>query len=109
MRCYKLINFLISYEIISLFTPDRVKLDPFAYLLVRGGAQFQTTCSPQGHLYFSEKVFRLTNILERTFNKQKCDQRIGKCYSRLRDCLRLQLTSHLMVGEDQYLTFFQVW
>ena len=40
MRCYKLLNFLISYEIISLFTPDRVKLDPFWYLLVRGGAQF---------------------------------------------------------------------
>ena len=69
MRCYKLVNFLISYEIISLFTPDRIKLDPFTYLLSRGGGQFQTTCSPMGHLYFSEKVFRLTNILERTMNK----------------------------------------
>lgn len=73
MRCYKLVNFLISYDIISLFTPERIKIDPYVYLLARGGGVFQTTCSPMGHLYFSEKVFRLTNILERTFNKQKCD------------------------------------
>ena len=29
MRCYKLVNFLISYEIIALFTPEYVKIDPF--------------------------------------------------------------------------------
>ena len=37
LRCYKLVNFLISYEIISLFTPERIKIDPFVYLLCRGG------------------------------------------------------------------------
>ena len=37
MRCYKLINFLIIYDIISMFEPEQVCIDPFQYLLMRGG------------------------------------------------------------------------
>ena len=73
MRCYKLVNFLVIYDILSMFQPERVKIDPFTYLMVRGGGQLQTTCSPSGDLYYSEKVFRLTNCLERSIDKQKCD------------------------------------
>ena len=39
-RCYTLLVNLISYELLALFQPEIIKLNPFKILLIKGGGMF---------------------------------------------------------------------
>ena len=47
-RCHLLSFALIWWELFALFTPDQIKVDLFDILCCRGGACFQTYCTPCG-------------------------------------------------------------
>ena len=87
---------LIIFEMFALFTPKKIKIDPFCLLKVRGGGMFHGFLRPDGKmtrdLVLMRKYFLGEHkAVKKRWNQYKeymCDPRIKNTYARLRDVLK---------------------
>jgi len=84
-RCHLLAFTLVWWELYALFTPEQIKIDIFDLLCSRGGACFQTYCTPCGLLQTDRKEFRCNFMTKRHSNSQLyVSDQVSEAYKRFR-------------------------
>ena len=77
---------LVWWELYALFAPDQIKIDIYDLLCSRGGALFQSYCTPCGLHVTERKEFRRKFMTERRGRNTKlfATEEISDAYKRFR-------------------------
>ena len=57
-RCYFLARIMLVFELVAIFAPEEITIDPFELFKTKGGLIFNAWCGPTG--FAGEALFRFT-------------------------------------------------
>ena len=57
-RCYFLARSMLVFELVAIFAPEEISIDPFELFKTKGGLMFNAWCGPTG--FAGEALFRFT-------------------------------------------------
>jgi len=105
---------LVWWELCALFTPEEIKVDFFDLFCSRGGAIFQTYCTPQGLLQTDRKEFRNNFITKRQPSSILfCSEAISHAFKKFRAYYHTHPKDEGRVAKSDHsrhsMTFFDIW